>query len=66
MKNIKQKLFNFYWKIYISIEYFKTFKCLPKSIKLTDNKNQPIVNGYLCAFKLKGMFDFENIITDIY
>ncbi|ATN04058.1 hypothetical protein CRN76_00765 [Chryseobacterium indologenes] len=65
MKSVKQKLFNFYWKIYISIEYFKTFKCLPKSIKLTDNKNQFIINGYLSAFKLKGWFDFEVIETEI-
>ncbi len=65
MNFLKQQTFNFFWKLYIFIEYIKTFKSFPKSIKLTKNKNQPLINGYLSAFKIKGMFDFEDILTNI-
>lgn len=55
----------FLFKTFIFVKYIKQFKSIPKSIKLTTNKNQPLVNGYLSAFYLKGWDQFEVIETEI-
>lgn len=51
----------FLFKAFIFYKYIKQFKSIPKSIKLTTNKNQPVINNYLSAFYLKGWEQFEVI-----
>ena len=53
MKNIKQKLFNFFWKALVYVDYVIWKKKFPKSIELTHRKDLVKINGMLLGFYSK-------------
>ncbi|KQT26147.1 hypothetical protein ASG22_05615 [Chryseobacterium sp. Leaf405] len=59
MNFLKLKIFNFFWKSFVWLDYVVRYKKQPKSIELTNNKNFVKVDGTLIAFYLKEFYHYE-------
>ncbi len=60
MKNTRQRVFNFFWKIFVWFDYTIRHKRFPKSIELTNRIDVVKINKHLCGFYSKEFFHHEN------